>query len=152
MIALSHLGSVSTAAVTAVPALYQLLRVSMSRLYSTLVAAQPQRNPDYYLYDEDSTSSGCRLELTPMAETEGSVPDRGVQWAFIGSPRANRHVYAEMLSELLQVPHISMASLVRQELSPRSSVYKQVLSSSNYCPCSLVILVKNCFLNLSYSD
>ncbi|XWS51387.1 hypothetical protein CRYUN_Cryun12cG0172200 [Craigia yunnanensis] len=67
-----------------------------------------------------------------MADTEGSVPLRVVQWAFIGSPRAKKHVYAEMLSKLLEVPHISIASLVRQELSPHSNFYKLIANAVNH--------------------
>ena len=66
-----------------------------------------------------------------MAETEGWdwVPGRGVQWVLMGDRGIKRHVYGERLSKLLEVPHISMGTLVRQELHPRSSLYKQVLSS-----------------------
>jgi adenylate kinase len=50
-----------------------------------------------------------------------------VQWVLIGDPGAKKHVYAEKLSKLLEVPHISMGTLLRQELNLNSSVYKQVL-------------------------
>lgn len=61
-----------------------------------------------------------------MLDSNGLVSSRGVQWVLMGDPGAKKHVYAQRLSELLQVPHISMGSLVRQELNPRSSLYKQV--------------------------
>ncbi|TQD78126.1 hypothetical protein C1H46_036313 [Malus baccata] len=38
----------------------------------------------------------------------------------------NKHLYAERLSKLLEVLHISMGSLVHQELNPHSSLYKQM--------------------------
>ncbi|KAB2020299.1 hypothetical protein ES319_D07G059200v1 [Gossypium barbadense] len=126
---LSHLATVTAAAVTAGPPLYRLLKLTVSRFHG---AAQPQPDTDYWYYYHVSPSQqeSCRDELfrsTPVADTNGSVPLRGVQWAFIGSPRAKKRVYAVMLSKLLEVPHITMASLVRQELSPNSNLYKQVI-------------------------
>ncbi|KAL7221058.1 hypothetical protein ACSBR1_023086 [Camellia fascicularis] len=76
-----------------------------SRAYGSASAAQLQYDYDYEEYSEDS---------------EGSIPGRGVQW-----------VYAERLSKLLRVPHISMGSLVRQELHPQSSLYKQISNAVN---------------------
>ena len=76
-----------------------------------------------------------------MADSEGSGPNRGVQWVFIGIPGAKRHVYAVRLAKLLEVPHISMASLVRQDLSPRSSLYKQVSDSL-----LSICVFRSCFL------
>ncbi|CAA2979411.1 probable adenylate kinase 7, mitochondrial [Olea europaea subsp. europaea] len=52
---------------------------------------------------------------------------RGLQWVIIGNPVARRHVYTKRLSNLLDVPHISMGTLVRQEMHPHSSLYKQRL-------------------------
>lgn len=69
--------------------------------------------------DEDTFKS--------MEDSEGCVTGRGVQWVILGDPMAKRHVYADRLSKLLDVPHISMGTLVRQELSPHSFLYKQVL-------------------------
>ncbi|KAI3473855.1 hypothetical protein Pfo_028036 [Paulownia fortunei] len=54
---------------------------------------------------------------------------RGVQWVIMGDPMARRHVYAERLAKLLDVPHISMGSLVRQELNPNSPLYKKIASA-----------------------
>ncbi|KAK9113480.1 hypothetical protein Syun_020277 [Stephania yunnanensis] len=67
----------------------------------------------------------------PVTEMGASVPGRGVQWVFMGSPAAKKRVYAERLSKLLEVPYISMGSLVRQELDPRSSLYKQIVNTVN---------------------
>ncbi|XP_028771410.1 probable adenylate kinase 7, mitochondrial [Neltuma alba] len=64
-----------------------------------------------------------------MADTEGSASERGVQWVMIGEPGSKRHVFAERLSKLLEVPHISMATLLSQELSPRSSLYQQIANA-----------------------
>lgn len=92
-------------------------------------AAAAQLDYDYYDYfDEDENhGKGNRSETE---ESEGWVSGRGVQWVIIGDPMAKRHVYAERLSKLLGVPHISMGTLVRQELNPHSSLYKQVFSIS----------------------
>ncbi|XP_050222835.1 probable adenylate kinase 7, mitochondrial [Mercurialis annua] len=106
------------AAVTARPTAYR-------QLFTTSGAAQPQLDLDYYSDCNDSNSS------YPMAETESSVPRRGVQWAFIGYPRVKRRVYVETLSKLLEVPYISMATLVRQELNPGTSLYKQIANAVN---------------------
>ncbi|KAM2014334.1 hypothetical protein ACFX16_045005 [Malus domestica] len=58
-----------------------------------------------------------------MLDSDGWVPGRRVQWVLIGDRGAKKHLYAERLSKLLEVPHISMGSLFRQELNPRSSLY-----------------------------
>ncbi|KAA8530117.1 hypothetical protein F0562_004826 [Nyssa sinensis] len=50
----------------------------------------------------------------------------------MGDPFAKKHLYAERLSKLLQVPHISMGTLVRQELHPYSSLYKQIENAVNH--------------------
>ncbi|XP_044466541.1 probable adenylate kinase 7, mitochondrial [Mangifera indica] len=71
--------------------------------------------------------AGWRLELG-SAE---SSPKRGVHWVLIGDPGLKKHVYAERLSKLLEVPHISMGSLVRQEPEPRSSLYKRIANAVN---------------------
>jgi adenylate kinase len=81
-----------------------------------------------YQYDDDEEEDEFELSLPRgMLDTEGSSPERGVQWVMIGEPGAKRHVFAERLSKLLEVPHISMASLLHQELNPRSSLYQQVI-------------------------
>ena len=124
---LSSLSTSSAAAVMAAPPLYRLLHLTFSRFHG---AAKPQFDPDYYYWSSQDHRRDQLVQSTPMADTESSVPLRGVQWAFIGSPHSKKHVYAEMLSKLLEVPHISTASLVRQELSPYSNLYKQVPLSS----------------------
>lgn len=78
---------------------------------------------DYYY---DCYSDNEERVSQPRLETERLVPERGVQWLIMGDRGAKKHLYADRLSKLLQVPHISMGSLVRQELNPRSSLYKQV--------------------------
>ncbi|XP_006298261.2 probable adenylate kinase 7, mitochondrial [Capsella rubella] len=80
---------------------------------------------DDYLYGDDRRFAEPRLGL------DGSGPDRGVQWVLMGAPGDWRHVFAQRLSKLLEVPHISMGSLVRQELNPRSSLYREIASAVN---------------------
>jgi hypothetical protein len=60
------------------------------------------------------------------------------QWVFLGCPGVDKGTYAIRLSKLLQVPHIAMGNLVRQELSKSSSMAKQVC-----CKCSSFI--SSCF-------
>lgn len=109
------------------PPLTQLLQLATTRSYATsaFATAQPQLDHDYYhhYYDKNQQKE---WEAIPMADTEGAFPMRGVQWVFIGKPGARKHVYAEKVSKLLEVPHISIGSLVRQDLSPSSSLYKRV--------------------------
>ncbi|KAL5797162.1 hypothetical protein ACOSQ2_001982 [Xanthoceras sorbifolium] len=106
----------------------QLRTVARSRPFGSAAAAQ--LSYDYYEEEE----YGLHEELNePMVRigTAGSAPRRGVQWLLIGDPGVKKHVYAEKLSKLLEVPHISMGSLVRQELNPRSSLYKQIANAIN---------------------
>ncbi|KAA8542140.1 hypothetical protein F0562_023292 [Nyssa sinensis] len=116
------------------PPLLRLLRVALTRYYRTsaAAAAQPQLDNDHYYYGyQNENELPPRHDQPSLADSEGSVPLRGVQWAFIGSPGAKKHVYAEKLSKLLEVPHISMGSLVRQDLSPGSSLYQQIANAVN---------------------
>ncbi|KAI3670123.1 hypothetical protein L6452_41769 [Arctium lappa] len=76
-------------------------------------------------YDYKESFSGTE------EDSLGSVSGRGVQWVIMGDPSTNRQMYAERLSQLLKVPHISMGTLVRQELHPRSSLYKQIADAVN---------------------
>lgn len=100
---------------------------SRSRDYGSAAAVQL----DYYDYDDyfdddEDKSLGKGKNGSEKDESNGCVTGRGLQWVIIGDPMAKRHVYAERLSKLLGVPHISMGTLVRQELHPDSSLYKQV--------------------------
>ena len=90
-------------------------------------AAAAQVDYDYYDYDEEEEEEVEVYRKLARADSEGCVSGRGVHWVIIGEPGAKKHVYADRLSRLLQVPHISMGTLVRQELSPLSSLYKQVI-------------------------
>ncbi|XP_058187474.1 probable adenylate kinase 7, mitochondrial [Rhododendron vialii] len=97
---------------------------------SSAAAAQVQYDYDYD-DDEEFESDAWRNRDRTIGETDGSATGRGVQWVIMGDPLAMKHVYAERLSKLLHVPHISMGTLVRQELHPLSSLYKQIANAVN---------------------
>lgn len=107
--------------------LRRCLGLLASRAYGSAAAALAY-DYDYCYSDVDEPQRGPTPRLAP----EGSKTSRGVQWVMIGEPGVKKHVFAERLAELLEVPHISMGSLVRQELHPSSSLYKQVNSSISF--------------------
>ncbi|XP_019160224.1 PREDICTED: probable adenylate kinase 7, mitochondrial isoform X2 [Ipomoea nil] len=117
---------------TAAPPLLRLLHTLRSRPYSTSSSALPQLDPDYYHHhygDQARYSPPSSHRDRPFAaavnpDTQEWLPLRGVQLVFIGFK--TKHLYAERLSKLLEVPHISISSILRQDLSPRSSLYKQI--------------------------
>lgn len=119
MAALSRFGAVAR------PLTRRLLGLVSRQAYGSASASQLQ----YYDYEEEEEWD--RLEPKPMVDAEGWLPPRGVQWVVIGDRGAKKHVYAERLSKLLEVPHISMGTLVRQELNPRSSLYKKIANAVN---------------------
>ncbi|KAH9609088.1 hypothetical protein KSS87_021848 [Heliosperma pusillum] len=88
---------------------------------NAFTAIQYDDDDDYYV---DRTVRNRGGDLT--VDSQGSRNKRGVQWVVLGQPGAKKHVYADKLSKLLDVPHISMASLLLQELHPHSSVYQQI--------------------------
>jgi adenylate kinase len=55
--------------------------------------------------------------------------NRGPQWVFLGCPGVGKGTYASRLSKLVDVPHIAMGDLVREELKSKSSLSKQVGST-----------------------
>ncbi|XP_057983402.1 probable adenylate kinase 7, mitochondrial [Malania oleifera] len=110
------------------PLTRRLLGVLATRPFGSAAAAQIQYDDDdYYDYEAEELSAP-----RSASESEMSVPGRGVQWVIIGEPGAKKHVYAERLSKLLDVPHISMGTLLRQELYPRSSLYQQIANAVNH--------------------
>ncbi|TYH76529.1 hypothetical protein ES332_D04G093100v1 [Gossypium tomentosum] len=78
-------------------------------------AAALELDYDYDYYDYERAALDRRVPQQKL-DVDGSVPERGVQWR---------------LSKLLGIPHISMGSLIRQELDPYSSLYKQVVNAVN---------------------
>ncbi|KAE9599530.1 hypothetical protein Lal_00039543 [Lupinus albus] len=93
-------------------------------------AAAVQYN--YYCDDDDEEEEYEACGARAMVESEGLVNERGVQWVMIGEPGVRRHIFAEKLSKLLEVPHISMATLLRQDLNPRSSLYHQIANALDH--------------------
>lgn len=69
-----------------------------------------------------------------MEEPSGSVPRRGVQWLIMGHPMTQRHVYAQWLSKLMDVPYISMGSLVPQQLNPHYNKISSVVNEGKHVP------------------
>ncbi|KAL6139451.1 hypothetical protein ACLB2K_057755 [Fragaria x ananassa] len=96
------------------------------RAYGSAAAAQL----DYYYSSEDEDEEQYQ-DRTAVLDSSGWVPRRGIHWCLIGDRSARKHLYAERLSKLLEVPRISMGSLVRQELNPRSALYKQIAKAVN---------------------
>ncbi|GAB2240907.1 hypothetical protein Droror1_Dr00021425 [Drosera rotundifolia] len=104
-----------------------------TRSLHSSAAGHPQFDHDKHFssgYDVDDDESEENI-LVPATEREESRWRRGVQWVFIGNPSAKKHVFAGLLSKVVGVPHISIGSLVRQELSPRSDLYKQIANAIN---------------------
>lgn len=120
------MAGISSLRTLASPLARRFIGLGGSRSYGC--AAQLQYDYDYSEGEEEEEQSEPYHDPRLMSDTEGSFSGRGVQWVVIGEPGAKKHVYAERLSKLLEVPHISMGSLVRQELNPLSSLYKQVFS------------------------
>ncbi|CAN1129958.1 Probable adenylate kinase 7, mitochondrial [Linum perenne] len=129
--------SFAAADVTSAP---PLLKLALSRFYLTSGAAQPQFDPEYWGYSSNgygsySETHGDCVGSLPVADTDFSVTRGRVQWAFIGCPLAKKRVYAQTISRILQVPYISMAILVSQELNPRSAMYRQIANAVNRGEC-----------------
>lgn len=97
------------------------------RAYGSAAAAQLDYDD---CYSEDEAEQERTANHT-VVDSAGWVPGRGIHWVLIGDRSAKKHLYAERLSKLLEVPHISMGTLVRQELNPRSSLYKQIANAVN---------------------
>lgn len=103
------------------------LKAAASALPNHFLRRRPFGSAAALAYDYDEWQEEEEDRYKTMEDSEGCVTGRGVQWVILGDPMAKRHVYADRLSKLLHVPHISMGTLVRQELSPHSFLYKQVL-------------------------
>ncbi|XP_074294603.1 putative adenylate kinase 7, mitochondrial [Silene latifolia] len=106
------------------PSLLRYTSLIHPRLFGSASAAAIQYDDDDDYYDDRTVENRGVDDLT--VDNEGSRNRRGVQWVVLGQPGAKKSVYAEKLSNVLGVPHISMASLLLQELHPHSSVYQQI--------------------------
>ena len=149
MIVLRRSSATKAAAITAAPLLCRLTDFFVSRFHSnSATAAQPQPDSDsddddyssssssdsnYYDYYYNNRKPPRRYGSNPMSsDSEAFVPTNPVQWSFTGNPSAKRHVFAQRISKLLEVPRISISTLVCQDLNPRSSLYKQVSSQFKF--------------------
>ncbi|MBA0675578.1 hypothetical protein Goari_017115 [Gossypium aridum] len=117
----------ATATVVSVSTFLKPLRQGL-RSFGSAAALELPDEDVYYEYEQAHRD---RRSAQPKIDVDGSATDRGVQWVLIGEPGVRRHAYAERLSKLLEVPNISMGTLVRQELNPHSSLYKQIANAVN---------------------
>lgn len=69
---------------------------------------------------------GWRRGSRAAEEVHSQEQDRGVQWVFLGCPGVGKGTYASRLAKLMQVPHIAMGDLVRQELLQKTPMAQQV--------------------------
>lgn len=109
------------------PSLSTVLR---SRCSLTMATISRLTSPTQYLLRRGYTNSSTIrfFKSTPAysgLEHGGSLI--GTRWVMMGEAGMKKDVYAERLSKLLQVPHISMRSLVQQHRDIRSSPHQQVL-------------------------
>ncbi|KAE8661063.1 Adenylate kinase 1 [Hibiscus syriacus] len=63
--------------------------------------------------------------------TRRDPSERNVQWVFLGSPGVGKGTYANRLSTLLGIPHISTGDLVREELASSGPIAKQLTEIVN---------------------
>uniref|UniRef100_A0A0E0LQQ3 adenylate kinase n=1 Tax=Oryza punctata TaxID=4537 RepID=A0A0E0LQQ3_ORYPU len=84
-------------------------------------------------WEEEEEEKARARESAPVAEMcpTGGGGSGGPQWVVMGRPGPQKHAHAARLAEVLAVPYISMGTLVRQELSPASSLYKKIANSVN---------------------
>ncbi|WVY97432.1 hypothetical protein V8G54_029583 [Vigna mungo] len=93
-----------------------------------LTALVPRSNRGF----GSTAAAQCYYEDDKEEECAGCKPKRGVQWVVIGEPGARRNLLAQRLSKLLEVPHISMATLLSQDLNPRSHLYHQIANALDH--------------------
>ncbi|CAM6110750.1 unnamed protein product [Calypogeia fissa] len=66
------------------------------------------------------------VPLTSVEDVNRQEERRGPQWVFLGCPGVGKGTYASRLAKLLEVPHIAMGDLVRQELKSTSAMSKKL--------------------------
>lgn len=66
------------------------------------------------------------VPLTRVEDVHRQEERRGPHWVFLGCPGVGKGTYASRLSKLLDVPHIAMGDLVRQELKSTTAMSKQL--------------------------
>lgn len=97
-------------------------------------AAMEECWSDWEEEDEEEAARRARASApAPGLDPAGGGPG-GVQWVVMGRPGPQKHAHAARLAEVLAVPYISMGTLVRQELSPASHLYRKVGPVRFGCP------------------
>ena len=76
----------------------------------------------------------------PVEAMDSQEKDRGVQWVFLGCPGVGKGTYASRLAKLLEVPHIAMGDLVRNEILQKTSMAEQVGFGSGVCDLECILL------------
>ncbi|XWS44027.1 hypothetical protein CRYUN_Cryun15aG0010100 [Craigia yunnanensis] len=94
------------------------------RAFGSAAALELDYDYEYYEYEQAHRD---RRPAQPKVDVDGSAPERGVQWALIGDPGVKRHAYAEGLSKLLEVPHISMGTLISNAVNEGKLVPEDVI-------------------------
>jgi adenylate kinase len=109
-------------------------RSAIRRCYDTVARRQFAAAAAVWEDDDLDYWTDCEEKAhVPLAEdTCCERGPRGVQWVFMGGPGVQKHLYAARMAQLLDVPYISMGTLVRQELDPRSSIYLKVCLSIDF--------------------
>jgi adenylate kinase len=94
-------------------------RSSIERSYSAAAMA--------LCVEEEAELGSWELPLPVLQDvTSGQKTGRGPQWVFLGSPGVGKSTYAARLAKLLNVPHISMGSLLHNEASKSTTFGKEV--------------------------
>lgn len=121
MAALNRIATTSTAGIRNLTSSFAIVR-SLHFATAAAATATAKLQLDY----DGDYDYGQSLESEAAVDTDNLSPIRGVQWVFIGNPNAKKHIYAHMVSKLLQVPRISISTLLRQDLNPHSPLYRKV--------------------------
>eukprot|EP00249_Psilotum_nudum_P034777 c54291_g1_i1 orf=230-754(+) len=61
-------------------------------------------------------SKSWRIASASCDAQNKQASERGMHWIFLGCPGVGKGTYASRLSKLLNIPHIAMGDLVREEL------------------------------------
>uniref|UniRef100_A0A0D9X3X2 adenylate kinase n=1 Tax=Leersia perrieri TaxID=77586 RepID=A0A0D9X3X2_9ORYZ len=112
----------------------RLSRASTAGGTRRMGAAAAALDESYWTEWEEEEEMARAMASAPVAEmcpTGGGGGGSGPQWVVMGRPGPQKHAHAARLAEVLAVPYITMGTLVRQELSPSSSLYKKIANSVN---------------------
>jgi hypothetical protein len=105
---------------------------AVSRLRSTMMKLGRQggrmawARPMGYAAQASMEEEVWREPSRPVEAMHSQEKDRGVQWVFLGCPGVGKGTYASRLAKLLEVPHIAMGDLVRNEILQKTTMAEQV--------------------------